>query len=193
MPAPIPRHRFRYGSAELDLGEDLLAPWFEKHPSKKSALLAPGYWATYGVPDGLLTIMDLSVADARNLRTGLRSVTGDVWPEPDDRVMTWLSRLLVLPQGRGCTVLEIRKGRLTAERGFDEAGFHKFKEEQFEYFCLTDDYEALKAAARLDFERLEQEARRKDAGRGYRTFDSAAFDRSVAGNILLHCRELLAD
>ena len=186
---------------ELPTGE-WLAPFFEKHPSLRPqptpGAPARGYWATYCFEDGLLTVRDIEVADARNLRTGRRSVLAAIIEEAEDRAVTSVSGLLVAPPApaagrRHYVLLEVRRGRLRAARSYDAAALEVFKKDQFEYFQLTEDYELLKAAAQKEFELREQEARRKDAGRGYRAFDVAAFNASVARDVLLHSKEFLAD
>jgi hypothetical protein len=194
-----------YSNKEFPLPVELLEPWFAKHPAKRPAGNGRGYWAQYKFIDEMLSVHDLLVPDARNLRTGMRSVLYDILEEPEDRVLNGFSSLLLLhpaykndkpaaPNGKGTyIVLEIRRGRLRAERRYEAAQFDRFKEEQFTYFQMTDEYEVLKAEARLEFEKAEQEARRKDPNRGYRPFDEKAFDSRIAADILAHSKELLAD
>ncbi|TCJ14309.1 hypothetical protein EPD60_09940 [Flaviaesturariibacter flavus] len=200
-----PRDVLFYESREHPLTVELLEPWFVKHPGKRPAGNGRGYWAQYQVRDGELVVRDLLVPDARNLRTGMRSVLSEILVEPEDRALPHFSALLLLhpaykgdkpaaPNGKGIyTVLEFRRGRLRAEKQYAADAFAAFKEEQFTYFQMTEEYEVLKAEAKLQFEKTEQEARRKDPARGYRPFDEAAFDKMIAADILSFSRELLAD
>ncbi|RYZ24313.1 MAG: hypothetical protein EOO16_01090 [Chitinophagaceae bacterium] len=200
-----PRDLLLHEGKEHPLSVELLEPWFVKHPGKRPAGNGRGYWAQYEVRDGELAVRDLLVPDARNLRTGMRSVLSDILLEPEDRSLAHYSALLLLhpaykgdkpaaQNGKGTyTVLEFRRGRLRAAKQYDAHAFAAFKEEQFTYFQMTDDYEVLKAEAKLQFEKTEQEARRKDPNRGYRPFDEAAFDKMIGADILSFSRELLAD
>ncbi|GAB4094132.1 hypothetical protein [Flaviaesturariibacter terrae] len=182
-----------YEGRQLPLGEALLEPYFQKHPALRPPGSGRSYWASYALEDGELRVHDVEVADARNLRTGRRSVLAGVFESPEDRIVRWHSGLLLLPFDKQFLLLEIRRGRHTGTRLYDAASLAAFKKEQFDYFCLTDDYEALEAATQKEFELQEQEARRKDAGRGYRAFDAGAFRQKLLQDILLHSRELLAD
>jgi hypothetical protein len=184
-----------YASQPIGIQQAFLEPYFYKHPQKR-----PGgsgtrnYWATYGFTDELLFVKDIEVPDARNLKTGLRSVLQEVFPEAEDREIRTYSGLLVLTLSKHhFAVVELRRGRLTATRRYDATQLEQFKSDQFEYFQLTDDYEALKAGARKEFELKEQDARRKDAGRGYKLFDDAGFDAGIARDILVHARQIFAD
>ncbi|RYY40207.1 MAG: hypothetical protein EOO08_07695 [Chitinophagaceae bacterium] len=179
--------------ARLPMQDALLEPFFRKHASLRPAGAGRGYWATYFIEDDELLVKDIEVADARNLRTGRRSVINEIIPEAEDRVVRWHSGLLLMPHEKGFVLVEIRRGRLRGIRRMDAAQLQAFRNDQFEYFCLTDDYEALRAEAQKAFELREQEARRKDAGRGYRAFDEAAFNKEVLAAILVHSKEILAD
>ena len=178
---------------QLPLREALLEPFFEKHPQLRPPGAGRSYWASFAISDDELRVRDVEVADPRNLRSGRRSILGSLFETADDAVVRWFSGLLLLEQDKHFLVLEIRRGRLRAARRYDAAALAAFQQEQFEYFCLTDDYEALRAAAQKEFELKEQEARRKDTGRGYRNFDEAAFRQELRSSILRHSKELLAD
>jgi hypothetical protein len=200
-----PRDILLYEKKEYPLPVELLEPWFAKHPGKRPAGNGRGYWAQYAFSDELLIVHDILVPDARNLRTGMRSIKNELLLEEEDRLLNHYSGLLLLhpaykgerpaaPNGKGMyTVLELRRGRLRAARSCEAAQLEAFKREQFEYFCMTEEYESLKAEARLSFERSEQEARRTDPGRGYRPFDEKSFDARSAADILAHSREILVD
>ncbi|TCZ66402.1 hypothetical protein [Flaviaesturariibacter aridisoli] len=178
---------------QLPLMEALLEPFFNKHPQLRPPGAGRSYWASFEIAEDELRVRDVEVADPRNLRTGRRSVLAGLFESADDAVLRWFSGLLLLEQDKQYFVLEIRRGRLRAKRRYDAAGLARFEQEQFEYFCLTEDYDALRAAAQKEFELKEQEARRKDEGRGYRSFDEAAFRQGLRTTILRQSKELLAD
>lgn len=182
-----------YEGLPLALPEPLLEPFFEKQPALRPAGAGRSYWASFAIEDAELLVRDVEVADARNLRTGRRSIADTLFESPEDRYVRWYSGLLQLEHNKQYYLLEIRRGRLRGTRCYDAAALASFQQEQFDYFCLTEEYEVLRAAAQKAFELQEQEARRRDGGRGYRNFDEAAFRQEVRGAILKYSKELLAD
>jgi|GEM_PF-6009223 len=193
-----------HGGKEYPLPVELLEVFFAKYPAKRPAGKGRSYQAVYRFEEEELRVHDLLVPDARNLRTGLRSILNENI-EPEDRGITHFSGLILLHpaykngqpvpfNGKGSyTLLEVRRGRLRAEKSFEAARLDQFKKDQFAYFQITDDYETLKAEAKLAFEKAEQEARRREPGRGYKPFDEAAFNQQILQGILEYSKELLAD
>ncbi|RYY85858.1 MAG: hypothetical protein EOO15_15905 [Chitinophagaceae bacterium] len=182
-----------FESARLPISEPLLEPFFDKHAALRPPGARRSYWASYAIDEEELIVKDIEVADARNLRTGRRSVLAEIIPAAEDRVVRWHSGLLLMPNGKAFLLMELRRGRVRGLRHYDAAKLEAFKQDQFDYFCMTDDYEALRAAAQKEFELKEQDARRKDAGRGYRAFDEKAFNEQVRSSILVYSKEILAD
>lgn len=159
-----------YNGKEYSLHSNPLEAYFEKHPDKrpkievKSSGLWRGYLATFEVIDSQLFLKGIEIqyhdkTSKESYPFKWRSVIKEVFPDSERIKINWLTGLLVIPHGKlvnyvhmgyastyeNYILLEIDKGDLKNEKGFEYNEYEKFKERQFQVFKQTDEYKKIKA------------------------------------------------
>lgn len=145
------RDRLIYSGENYYLNEELLEGYFEEYPEKRPeskvscSALWRGYRATFEIKDEQLLVDKLEMfADIDpNLK-----ITKELFP--NNNKFEWYSGLIRIDEYRGewddenedaiFEYLEIYKGDLIQKRTMDFEELQIFKEYQFEYFKITEEY-----------------------------------------------------
>jgi hypothetical protein len=169
-----------YESTEYSLHTNPMESYFSTHPEKKptggvvSTALWRGYVATFEFEDDILVLKDIEIrfiveTDDGKQDTKWKSVRDQLLPGEEVLPIDWFTGILVLPYGElvnyihmgyGSTysnyiLLEIRNGKLTGKRIFDDKQYEEFKEKQFQSFKRTEAYK--ERVGELRKERDDQE------------------------------------
>lgn len=147
-----------------------MEPYFAKNPGKRPktklmlSSLSRGYVATFELVDGDLYLRDFEVLTLESpngpldtMRSGMRSVIGEIVPAGQKMKIDWFDGLLVLIHGKpvdyvhggylstyeNYILIEIAAGDLKQARTFDNKAYEAFKDRQFAEFKKTDDYKKL--------------------------------------------------
>jgi len=150
--------------------ESFFKKYPDKHPKKDlshSTALKRGYLATFEMKGDQLYLKDIGLRDGerRNERginsPNWKSVMSEVFPNQTLVKINWVTGLFVLPAGKKIEgpkayvdysstyekyiVLEMEKGILKREKELTYSEYEIFRQEQFEAFKKTDEYEKIKA------------------------------------------------
>ncbi|AWH84478.1 hypothetical protein HYN59_04800 [Flavobacterium album] len=187
-----------YKGEEYFLEDELLANYlFEKNISPPATMTAlwRGYLACFEIRDNELFLNDLDLISDEG-----RELFIKVFPSGFPQKLSFMTRLIVIYDGsyegnprlpaelniwERYYVLEITNGNLTGAKTFDHAEMESFKEEQYQYYLLTDEYAAKKLAC------IEEEkaiARKNHTGISKRAkfkFDEETFNQNIKKRILI--------
>ncbi len=165
-----------YQGKEYALHSNPLEKFFDKYPERRprgsiiSTALWRGYVATFEVKDGQLFLKDIEIMiEKKGFDTEWKSVLEDVFPGEKEIKITWLTGLLVIPDGELINyvhmgyastyeryiLLEVYTGNLKAERKYDHNEYSQFRERQFKAFRETPEY--LEAKQKLMDENSSEE------------------------------------
>ena len=173
--AQIP-DKILYNKKEYMLQSNPLEVFFEEYPEKRpksqvwSNALYRGYVATFQIRNNQLYVRDIEIIDNTG-KSGWKSVKKNIFPRRRLVKVDWMTGLLVLPSGkllsyvdRGYastferyTVLEINNGTLVSEKQFEYAEFEIFKEQMFELFKKTEEYQRQKSRLQRNTEWSDDE------------------------------------
>lgn len=163
-----------YEGKEYIMHSNPLNDYFKKNPDKypestiRSTALWRGYRATFEVKDNALYVKDIQI-----LSRGAdewKSVLKESSPDGKPFKVDWYTGILVIPHGKmvryvhmgyGSTyekyiLLEIKDGKINAEKKLDNKEYVKFKEKQFEAFKKTEEYKKIIADLKKDKEMSEE-------------------------------------
>jgi len=143
--------------------------YFKKYPDKfpreertPTTALWRGYIATFIIKGNQLYLKGIEIR-TRDGDFSLKSIFNQIFPDQTLVKINWVTGIFVLPVGKiiersqknagepiyeNYIVLEIDKGVLKKEKQFDYKEYENFKEEQFEAFKNTDEYEKIRANLR---------------------------------------------
>jgi len=151
--------------------ESFLKKHPDKHPKKDlfftSTALSRGYLATFEIKGNQLYLKDIiintvdSTSNSKDYVKIQKSVMSEVFPNQTLVKINWVTGLFVLPAGKKIEgpkayvdysstyekyiVLEMEKGILKREKELSYSEYEIFRQEQFEAFKKTDEYEKIKA------------------------------------------------
>ena len=149
------RDKLIYKGKIYYLNDELLEKYFKQFPEHKPAVdgsfsaLWRGYIATFEIQDNEFFLTEMEVIANTELNTA--SILNQVFP--DSKKMDWYSGLIRIsgfqgrfdkePKDAIFELLEIHQGNVVQKRimNFDE--LQAFKQEQYEYFLLSDDVEPI--------------------------------------------------
>lgn len=159
-----------YEGKLYDMQTNPMEPYFAKNPGKRPkrsmmlSSLSRGYIATFELVDGGLFLRDFEVLTLEppngpldSMRSGMRSVIGEIIPAGQKMKIDWFDGLLVLPHGKPVTyvhmgygstfenyvLIEIAAGDFRRAKTFDNKEYEAFKDRQFAEFKKTDEYKKL--------------------------------------------------
>lgn len=155
--------RIIYKGREYELNNHPLDVFFENFPDRRpkseiiSTALWRGYIATFEIIENELFVVDIKMYEDVNGEAELKSVFSKVFPDMSKVKADWYTGLLTLPYGKNIKfvygdyggtfehyiILEINAGSLIKELQFEGTQLEEFKEQQFELFRKTKEYEVL--------------------------------------------------
>ena len=149
------RDKLIYNGETYGLNDEILEQYFKKKPEKRPitenlcTALWRGYIATFEIKEDELLLMELEVM--ADIDFDMTSVIDSVFP--DGNKMDWYSGLIRIDDFRGhldkepkdgiFEFLEIYQGVLIQKRVMNFEQLQRFKQEQYEYFLLSDDVESI--------------------------------------------------
>jgi len=124
-----------------------------------SSALWRGYVATFEIVDSILYVKDIEVQYSTKDSSGeykyeWKSVLQEVFPDSSDRICSFYTGLLILPEGEMLNyvhmgyaslyekyiLMKIENGKFKKEKEFSAEEYYKFKRQQFEEYKKTDEY-----------------------------------------------------
>ena len=137
------------------LNSEILEGYFREFPELQPetdvvcTALWRGYIARFEIRDDQLFIADLEIMAYDDLST--KSVLDEICP--NNKKFEWYSGLIRIDEFRGefdnepleglFEFLEIKNGNFVQKRIMNHAQLERFKQEQFDYFMISDDYTAV--------------------------------------------------
>ncbi len=148
-----------YKGNQYDLLSNPMESYFKKNPDKRPhgamcSALWRGYVATFEIKDKDLVLTDIQIMDASENDITFKSVKDTFLTKGEPLKLDWFSGILVIPSGNlvnyvhmgygstysGYILLEIKNGKLTGERTYNQEQYEKFKEKQFQAYKKTEAY-----------------------------------------------------
>ena len=151
-----------YNNKEYSLLTNPLEKYFEKNEEKRpkggviSTALWRGYVATFEIVENQLFVKDIQIQiwNENSDNAEWKSVISEVFPETNERKISWFSGLLTLPYGElinyvhmgyGSTyenyiLIEIIKGTATKSKNLSFKEYENFKEKQFDVYKKSKEY-----------------------------------------------------